>query len=522
MKKNLIRRAVIAGALCTVLVLPSFAQGTDVRTVPHEDAEIMPISYQYKHWSETHIDQLSRNYDVEQVFADKDLNAAAALEDFQYLVKLIIDEGYNNAPDSMTREAVVFELANMWAEKTGQDLERIPVIKMLIYSDTDEIDAKYNYGVTVAYMKNIARGKGERIFDPKAYVTYGELAALINNTVKAIESESPSANKPITEGRFETKGSCKVENEKVLLNFELMSHYPEQRVLKFGSGQQFEVAITDEEGKEVYRYSDDKCFTMALIYKNIAPGESIKWQDEWDMTNKEGERLASGKYKAQIDILVIAEDSDEKVEKSQLSTVIDFNLGINDEKGENKADSQPKYELTEGGIIKPELAEEIIRETADACIHAISIKDSETISDYTHPVKGVRFTPYTNISLESDIVFKKEELKSFFEDQQVYLWGYYDGTGNEISLTPAEYYDRFIYSEDFIDAEEIGYNEVLSTGNMIENQFEVYDNAIVVEYYFPGFNAKYAGMDWKSLRLVFEQHEDVWKLVGIIHNQWTI
>jgi hypothetical protein len=43
-----------------------------------------------------------------------------------------------------------------------------------------------------------------------------------------------------------------------------------------------------------------------------------------------------------------------------------------------------------------------------------------------------------------------------------------------------------------------------------------------VEYYFPGFEAQYEGMDWKSLRLVFEQHQGSWKLVGIIHNEWTI
>ena len=41
----------------------------------------------------------------------------------------------------------------MWAQKTGRDLESIPVIKMLIYSDTDSIDAKYRQGITVAYMK---------------------------------------------------------------------------------------------------------------------------------------------------------------------------------------------------------------------------------------------------------------------------------------------------------------------------------------------------------------------------------
>lgn len=180
------------------------------------------------------------------------------------------------------------------------------------------------------------------------------------------------------------------------------------------------------------------------------------------------------------------------------------------------------YELTEEGIIKPEIAKKIIEETADKLIDAISAKDAETISDLIHPVKGVRFTPYTYVSLESDVVFNKEEIKKFFKDKELYLWGYYDGIGDEIKLTPSEYYEKFIYSEDFVNAEKIGYNEVLSSGNMLENQFEVYENAIIVEYYFSGFNSDFAGMDWRSLRLVFEQYEDSWKLVGIINNQWTI
>ena len=67
----------------------------------------------------------------------------------------------------------------------------------------------------------------------------------------------------------------------------------------------------------------------------------------------------------------------------------------------------------------------------------------------------------------------------------------------------------------------IGYNEVLSFGNVLENQFEVYENGIVVEYYFLGFNLDYCGMDWIRLLLFFKQYEDSWKLVGVIHNQWT-
>lgn len=180
------------------------------------------------------------------------------------------------------------------------------------------------------------------------------------------------------------------------------------------------------------------------------------------------------------------------------------------------------YELTDEGIIPPEFAKKTIEEIATQVITAISTKDSEKIAEFVHPDKGVRFTPYTSVSVDKDVILKQEDIKNFFENKNIYQWGYYDGTGDEISLTASQYYDEFIYTADFMNAEKIGYNEVLSSGNMEENQFKVYNNAIVVEYYFSGFNPDYEGADWKSLRLVFEPYENDWKLVGIIHNQRTL
>ena len=180
------------------------------------------------------------------------------------------------------------------------------------------------------------------------------------------------------------------------------------------------------------------------------------------------------------------------------------------------------YQLTEDGIIEPGSAKGIIEQSADRLIRAIGDKDAKTIAEFVHPTKGLRFTPYAYVSLEEDVVFSKEEIMDFFEDENVYLWGIYDGRGNEIHLTPSEYYEEFIYTKDFKNAEEVGYNEVLSGGNTIENQFEVYENPIIVEYYFPGTVPEYGGTDWKGLRLVFEQYEGEWKLVGVIHSQWTI
>ena len=174
------------------------------------------------------------------------------------------------------------------------------------------------------------------------------------------------------------------------------------------------------------------------------------------------------------------------------------------------------------GTLAPEQAEKAIKETAASLIKALSTKNTDAIADLIHPTKGVRFTPYTFVSLESDRVFDQQQFRSFFKDQQVYMWGHYDGSGFDIELTPSQYYEEFVYDEDYINADQIGYNQVLSSGNMLENQFDVYDDPIVVEYYFPGFDPDYGSMDWSSLRLVFEPYQNDWKLVGIINNQWTI
>ncbi|RAK11225.1 hypothetical protein C8C77_103213 [Halanaerobium saccharolyticum] len=181
-----------------------------------------------------------------------------------------------------------------------------------------------------------------------------------------------------------------------------------------------------------------------------------------------------------------------------------------------------EYSLNEEGIIRSEDAEKIIKDKASEVIQAISSMDFNELAKYVHPEKGLRFTPYTHVDPENDVVFTKEQVRNFFKNENEYLWGHYDGSGKEIRLTPEEYYHEFIYSVDFINAERIGYNEVLSSGNMLENQFKVYNNPIIVEYYFSGFNPDYEGMDWKSLRLVFVEHQNEWKLTGIIHNQWTI
>ena len=174
-----------------------------------------------------------------------------------------------------------------------------------------------------------------------------------------------------------------------------------------------------------------------------------------------------------------------------------------------------------GATLQPEDAQPLIEDRANAVLQALATKDMAALAEYVDPVEGVRFSPYSFVH-ETDQVFVADQLQALPGSTDEYLWGSFDGSGEPINLTFDAYDERFVYSQDFLNAEEVGYNTVIGSGNTLNNAAEFYPGSIIVEYHFSGFDPQYGGMDWESLRLVFQQRDGTWYLVGIIHDQWTI
>ncbi|WP_281883619.1 hypothetical protein [Paenibacillus sp. YYML68] len=179
------------------------------------------------------------------------------------------------------------------------------------------------------------------------------------------------------------------------------------------------------------------------------------------------------------------------------------------------ADKQP-------AVWTPEQAKAIIAKQADDVVAAWKAKDMAKLQSYAHPEKGIRFSPDTHVDTKVDQVVKPDELKSLLGDKKKRVWGEHDGSGAPIELTFAEYYDQYVYKHDYAKAEKKAYNETVGKGNTVNNIREVYPKAVVAEYHFSGFDPKFEGMDWASLRLVFETHDNVWKLVAIVNDRWSI
>jgi hypothetical protein len=155
-------------------------------------------------------------------------------------------------------------------------------------------------------------------------------------------------------------------------------------------------------------------------------------------------------------------------------------------------------------------------------ILALKQRDMNALAKYVHPEKGVRFSPYLFINLDSDPVFSADKIRSFFQDRAERIWGYYEDTAKPLKLTNEAYFNSFVYDENYAFADQINYNREIKGSLTAGNVFEVYPKTIVVEYLCSKNGNPEEDSDWRDLKLIFAAEGESWYLVGLVHDQWTI
>ena len=168
------------------------------------------------------------------------------------------------------------------------------------------------------------------------------------------------------------------------------------------------------------------------------------------------------------------------------------------------------------------VAETDVISVAQSTVALIKSGSYDKLAELVHPKDGVYFVPYSYVDFSSNMHFTAEQVAAFSTDETVYLWGYTDGEGAPINLTPKQYFEKYVFNQDYTAAPIIGHNYITKTGNSIENVQEAFPDCQFVDFHFPGFDPQVGGMDWCTLRLVFREYEGVYKIVAIIHAQWTI
>jgi len=105
-----------------------------------------------------------------------------------------------------------------------------------------------------------------------------------------------SKQPPYVSGRFKTTLHVEEDADGLLLHIAFQNVSDQEQHLSFSSGQMFDIIVRNEQGDEVYRWSEDKAFIAVLIDKSLDKGEALQFTEAWNMKDREGNQLPKGRY----------------------------------------------------------------------------------------------------------------------------------------------------------------------------------------------------------------------------------
>lgn len=177
--------------------------------------------------------------------------------------------------------------------------------------------------------------------------------------------------------------------------------------------------------------------------------------------------------------------------------------------------------LDSAAIAKEKMKKENdVKKTNDEVLQALKAKDYKTFASLIHPEKGISFSMYAFVDPKGDKHFSKEEFEKYQPTKTLFTWGAKDGSGDPYKATINDYLGKWVFSGDFTTS-QYSLNKFIGGGNSLNNLEKIYAKKDFTENYIKG-TEKNGEMDWKTLRLVFEEFQGKYFLIAVVNDQWTI
>ncbi|EJW17864.1 BsuPI-related putative proteinase inhibitor [Paenibacillus alvei] len=119
--------------------------------------------------------------------------------------------------------------------------------------------------------------------------------------------------------------STEQHNDYVTLHFGIQNVSGADLVISYGS-QPYDFIVTNEDGKEVYRWSLNKLFTAEVVERTLKRDEKIIFQERWNFQDNEGKPLPKGRYKVEVIFLIHLPELSEPQSFQHLSISTDIEL----------------------------------------------------------------------------------------------------------------------------------------------------------------------------------------------------
>jgi hypothetical protein len=148
---------------------------------------------------------------------------------------------------------------------------------------------------------------------------------------------------------------------------------------------------------------------------------------------------------------------------------------------------------------------------ARAVVRALDARDFAALGRLVDEREGLSFAPYLCERGQARIA--RADVAGLLDDKRKRRWGAYDGSGLPIVLSFRSYFKLFVY-----DHRYAAHSPELRRARDLRCPPE--SPRRVVRFYLrsPPTNE----LHWGALYLVFTPTADGWRLVEIIHDEWTI
>ncbi len=147
--------------------------------------------------------------------------------------------------------------------------------------------------------------RAEEARQPKTEVRIGEIITGSESVRASKQRETrlplPAKKRPdYVKGLLRTSLETRTAGDGVKLVFSLTNVSDRELKLTFGSGMRYDFAVYDDRNEEIYRWSNDKIFTQALIETKLKQAESMEFEEEWNRIDNHGERVPDGAYAVRL------------------------------------------------------------------------------------------------------------------------------------------------------------------------------------------------------------------------------
>jgi hypothetical protein len=140
------------------------------------------------------------------------------------------------------------------------------------------------------------------------------------------EEQTAKEKQPLV-GLFETQLSVKKKDDGALLQFFLLNKSGEKLTIEYGSGQRYDIYVFNDKNEEVYKWSLNKAFTLALIRKDFKANEKLEFEELWSLKDSQGKPVPPGTYRIKVQVMVgLAEGGSERLDPGELTAEATFRV----------------------------------------------------------------------------------------------------------------------------------------------------------------------------------------------------